>query len=180
MLSAPPMYAPPLAPGPPLRTVKVRMPPKGEDDDVFPAADGRRAAPRKEESDSGDEEAPSRSADRTLYDRLGERDVIEDIVDEFYDRVLADDRVNGYFEETNVADLRAHQVEFFSAAIGGPIEYTGRDLRDAHVDFEITERAFDIVVGHLDGALAACRISPADRDAMLVRISGLKRDVVAP
>ena len=38
----------------------------------------------------------------TLYERLGGREAIGAVVDEFYDRVLSDDRINHFFEETDV------------------------------------------------------------------------------
>lgn len=71
-------------------------------------------------------------------------------MDEFYDRVLADERVDHCFADTDVTALRAHQVRFISAVTGGPVEYTGVDMRGAHGGTGITDGEFDVVADHLD------------------------------
>ncbi|ELZ45740.1 globin [Halorubrum distributum JCM 9100] len=43
-------------------------------------------------------------SNETLYERLGGEPAIGAIVSEFYDRVLADDRVNHYFDDVDMAD----------------------------------------------------------------------------
>lgn len=51
----------------------------------------------------------------TVYHRLGGGEVIETVVDDFYDRVLADQHLAGFFTGTNLSRLKGRQVEFFCA-----------------------------------------------------------------
>jgi hemoglobin len=115
----------------------------------------------------------------SLYERLGGRDAVDAVVDEFYDRVLADERVEHHFEGVDVAALRAHQKQFVAAAAGGPVEYDGRDMAAAHAGLDVTGEEFAVVVDHLDAALAANGVSEADREALLSEVAALEPAVVS-
>ncbi len=96
----------------------------------------------------------------TIYDVLGREAGIRTAVDDFYERVLADDRLAGYFTGVSMPRLRAHQVALLCAVTGGPESYTGRDLGVAHDHLDITPEHFDLVVGHLDDTLAGAGVEP--------------------
>lgn len=112
--------------------------------------------------------------EQTLYERLGGRDAIETVVDEFYDRVLADPQLRPYFEDVDMARQRAHQTTFIAAVTGGPATYDGDDMREAHVDLDLSADDFAAVAGHLDDALAACGVDDADREAVMTEVASLK------
>jgi truncated hemoglobin YjbI len=65
----------------------------------------------------------------SLYEIIGGEAALPPVVDDFYDRVLADPELRGFFAGTNMNRLKARQVEFFAAALGGPLPYTGPSLR---------------------------------------------------
>ena len=46
-----------------------------------------------------------------MYQKLGGKEAIEGVVDEFYTRVFADDEVKNFFEGINKRKLKAHQVD---------------------------------------------------------------------
>ena len=50
----------------------------------------------------------------TLYDKLGGQQAIEQVVDDFYKLVLADDSVNHFFADTDMEKQRRHQTAFIS------------------------------------------------------------------
>jgi hemoglobin len=56
----------------------------------------------------------------TIYAQIGGAEALETVVENFYDRVLGDAELAGFFSGTNLARLKGKQVEFFSAALGGP------------------------------------------------------------
>lgn len=119
------------------------------------------------------------SSDTTLYERLGERDAIAAVVDRFYDRVLDDEELSGFFEDVDVKALRTHQTQFLSAATGGPVAYGGAGVQEAHEGLEITDEAFDAVADHLGASLRAFDVEPADREAVLETVEDLREEVVA-
>ncbi|WP_254544866.1 MULTISPECIES: group I truncated hemoglobin [Halobacteriales] len=114
----------------------------------------------------------------TVFDRLGGHEAVESVVNDFYDRVLNDESVIHHFEDSNTTELRAHQVQFISAVTGGPVEYSGDDMRDAHRGMGITDTEFDVVAGHLDTALAENGVSDEDREQVLETVEELRPEIV--
>jgi hemoglobin len=114
----------------------------------------------------------------TLYERLGGEAAIEAVVDEFYDRVLADERVAGYFDDVDMQKQRAHQTQFISSATGGPVEYTGAEMEAAHADLGIGPDDFETIATHLDEALAEFDVDEDDRRAVLEKIASYRDAIV--
>ena len=68
----------------------------------------------------------------TLYEQLGGEAAVNAAVDNFYRRVLADERVNHWFEGTDMVRQAAKQKAFLTFAFGGPNNYAGMDMKDGH------------------------------------------------
>lgn len=118
------------------------------------------------------------SATPTLYERLGGEDSIESVVSEFYKYVMADDLVNHYFEDTDMQQQIIHQTQFISSVTGGPLEYSGEDMRAAHEGMGITKEEFNAIAGHLDTALKEFDVPEEDREAVLAEIASYEDDIV--
>jgi hemoglobin len=116
--------------------------------------------------------------DATLYDRLGGEPAVGAVVNEFYDRVLADERMNHHFDDVDMVDQRSHQTKFLSAVTGGPMQYEGDGMRTAHETMGITDAEFDAIAGHLDGALREFDVDEADREAVMETVEAYRDDIV--
>ena len=68
----------------------------------------------------------------SLYDDLGGAKALDAVVDSFYQKVLSDKRVNGFFTGTDMARQAKKQKAFLAFAFGGPNKYTGKRMMDAH------------------------------------------------
>lgn len=110
----------------------------------------------------------------SLYREIGGRDAVEVVVEDFYDRVLADDRLRPYFEGMDVTELRAHQVQFIGAVAGGPMDYDGANMREAHAHLEIGEADFEAVAAHLEAALRGNGVDGANVDAIMAEVAALE------
>jgi hemoglobin len=115
----------------------------------------------------------------SVYEEIGGAEAIAAVVDEFYDRVLADDQLAEYFADSDIDELRAHQTAFLSAVAGGPGEYAGADMREAHAHLDLTEDDFQRVADHLRESLEAFDVPPAHVDAILSEVASLKADILA-
>jgi hemoglobin len=118
-------------------------------------------------------------AQSSIYEIIGGEAALEPVIDDFYDRVLADPELRGFFAGTNMTRLKGRQVEFFAAALGGPQPYSGASLRDAHRGRGIEQKHFDLVAGHLVAALAAAGVPPDVIDRIAAEISPLASQVVS-
>lgn len=94
----------------------------------------------------------------TIYDQIGGAEPLEAVVEDFYRRVLADDELAGFFSGTNMARLKGKQVEFFAAALGGPVPYRGAPMRQVYQGRGITAHHFNLVAGHLSDSLAGAGV----------------------
>jgi hemoglobin len=95
------------------------------------------------------------------YAAVGGAPAITAVVGRFYELVVGDDRLAGYFEGVEMVRLKRHQVALVSQVMGGPVAYEGRDLRAAHEGMGISTDDFAVVVGHLVTALTEAGV-PAD------------------
>lgn len=68
----------------------------------------------------------------SLYDDLGGAGALDAVVDSFYKKVLADERVNGFFDGTDMVRQAQKQKAFLAFAFGGPNNYTGKRMKDGH------------------------------------------------
>ncbi|MDX1568237.1 MAG: group 1 truncated hemoglobin [Longimicrobiales bacterium] len=111
------------------------------------------------------------SEEDTLYKRVGGQDGIDRLVDSFYDRVLADPELSPFFQQTAMDTLRRMQREFFTAALGGPVSYSGKPLDQAHAGRDIKAVHLRRFVGHLVDTLdEEFDLDPEDESAITDRI----------
>ncbi len=115
-----------------------------------------------------------------LYDRLGGEAAVTAAVDIFYRKVLADPHISHFFDDADMNAQRAKQKAFLTMAFGGPNEYTGKDLSDAHRDLVrrgLNDSHFDAVAGHLQATLVELGV-PETETGEVMTIAGGTRDAV--
>jgi len=112
------------------------------------------------------------------YDRVGGQPAIRAVVEQFYARVLDDDDLAPYFTDADVAEVKRHQVLLLSQVLGGPAEYDGRDLGEAHRGLGITSGHYDKVVGHLVAVLTDLGADDELLAAAGGVVAGVKADIV--
>lgn len=115
----------------------------------------------------------------SIYEQIGGSYAVGEAVEDFYDRVLADRRLAGYFAGTDMARQKAHLRAFIAAALGGPNVYAGRDMHAAHAGRGITGPAFDSVVGHLAATLQAMAVPPSTIEAIAGKLLPLRDQIVS-
>jgi hemoglobin len=84
---------------------------------------------------------------------------------------LADPELKPFFKHTSIDKLRRMQREFFSAALDGPITYTGRPLSHVHHGKNIMKHHFALYVNHLLDTLRNCGINDQDAADIIGRIN---------
>lgn len=116
---------------------------------------------------------------QTLYEKLGGKETIIAIVDEFTERMLNDDRINHHFIGANMDSIRKHQIAIFiSFAQGGPIKYDGSGLRYAHAGLHITSEEYDIAIQHMRATLKQFNIEIAQIAKMEAFLRSIKPHIV--
>ena len=96
-------------------------------------------------TDADKKAALANSDSKSIYFRLGGQPAVDAAVELFYKKVLADKSVNHHFEGINLDKQKAKQKQFLAAAFGGPVPYTGKDLRKAHRHLDLKESDFNAI-----------------------------------
>src|SRR6186713_2316909 len=93
----------------------------------------------------------------SLYERIGGEPAIMAAVDLFYAKIMKDDVTRPFFEGLDMNAQVQKQIAFMSRALGGPVEYQGRNLRAAHErlvgEKGLGDQHFDAVATHLRSTL---------------------------
>lgn len=111
------------------------------------------------------------TSDSTLYERIGGAEAIESLVESFYERVLADPELSFYFKDKPMEKLRKMQKEFFSAATGGPITYSGRPLSEVHRGLAISKREFGRFTEHLINTLKEIGVKESESNEIISHVN---------
>lgn len=93
---------------------------------------------------------------RSLYEELGGEAAVDAAVDVFYRKVLSDDRVSHFFDDVDMDRQIAKQKSFLTMVFGGPVAYTGKDMRTAHapmIDRGLNDSHVDAVIEILGESL---------------------------
>ena len=114
---------------------------------------------------------------QTLFERVGGEPAIEELIHGFYDRVTADPELKPFFRKASLEKIRRMQREFFSAALDGPITYTGKPLSHVHHGRGITKHHFALYVNHLLDTLRSLKISDQDVQDIIGRINTYAGDI---
>lgn len=113
------------------------------------------------------------------YERVGGGPAIRAVVDRFYELVLGDERLVSFFNDSDMAQLKRHQVLLISQVLGGPANYDGRDLQQAHQGLAIRHEDFDLVVTYLAQALQEAGVDAEIIARVGAELSATEKDVVA-
>jgi hemoglobin len=117
-------------------------------------------------------------SDQSIYSEVGGSEAIDAVVSEFYDRVLADGQLVHFFEGMEMEELHAHQVQFISSVTGGPVDYTGADMREAHAHLAIGDADFDAVADHLAAALQENGVQDENIETIMSEVEALKGPIL--
>jgi hemoglobin len=113
----------------------------------------------------------------SLYERIGGASALDDLIEAFYIRVLADPILAPFFHDTPLDRLRKMQKEFFAMALGGPIAYSGRSLAHAHHGRGVKREHFAHFVQHLVETLKDIGVSQGDADHVIDHINTFANEI---
>ena len=74
--------------------------------------------------------------------------------------------------------IRKLLVEQVSEATGGPVKYTGRDMKRAHAGMGITSAEFDALAADLKASLDKFNVPAKEQGELLGAVAGTKKDIV--
>lgn len=115
---------------------------------------------------------------QALYQRLGGKDAIVAVVDDFVGNVAGDARINRRFASTNIPRLKQMLVDQICAGTGGPCTYSGRDMKSAHAGMNISDAEFGALVEDLIKTLDKFKVPEKEKKELLAILGPMKGDIV--
>jgi hemoglobin len=121
--------------------------------------------------------APARAED-SLYHDLGEKAGIDKIAQFTTANFLADPRIKATFDNTNMERFQKLLADQFCVVAGGPCEYKGRSMKEAHKALGLDNADFNAVVEDLQAGMDQAGIAFATQNRLLARLAPMQHDIV--
>ena len=119
--------------------------------------------------------------EKTLYERLGGYEAISSVANDLLPRLQTDSGLRRFWEhrgEDGVAREKQLLIDFLCSSAGGPVYYTGRDMKISHVGMRISESDWSAFMGHLNATLDTFRVPKREHDEVVAFIQSTKPDIV--
>src|SRR5215467_5873787 len=121
------------------------------------------------------------SDEKTLYARLGGYDAIAAVADNLLPRLMSDERLGRFWAHRGKDGLRREKqllIDFLCHCAGGPLLYTGRDMKTTHEGMRISENDWSAFLRHVKATLDEFRVPTPERDAVISFVQSTKADIV--
>ena len=114
----------------------------------------------------------------SLYNRLGGKDAITAVVDQFVANVAADPRVNAMFAGVDIPHFKQCLVDQICEGTGGPCKYMCRTMKDTHAGLGCTQDNFNAIVEDLVAALNKFNVPQQEQNELLGILGPMQSDIV--
>ena len=114
----------------------------------------------------------------TLFERLGGEAKVRKIVNDVLEKNSNNPLIAHHFNNIDMKALKQKAFEFFSMGTGGPHQYTGRDMRTAHANMNISIKEYDSATDDTLSALDDNGVGPGEKNEVLAILEHLKGDIV--
>jgi hemoglobin len=120
-------------------------------------------------------------SESTLYERLGGYDAISAVANNLLPRLQADAKLARFWQnrgEDGIEREKQLLIDFLCSSAGGPLLYTGRDMKTSHQGMRISEDDWTAFMGHLRATLDSFQLPEAEYGDVIAFIESTKADMV--
>jgi hemoglobin len=118
---------------------------------------------------------------KSLYERLGGYDGITTFTNDLLPRLQADSQLGRFWQnrgDDGMAREKQLLIDYLCSSAGGPLYYTGRDMKTSHKGMQINESDWSILLRHASATMDALRVPKQERDDVVAFVLSLKEDIV--
>lgn len=116
-------------------------------------------------------------AEESLYQQLGGEPTVDAITKNLIDRLLVNPKISFLFKETDREDLHIKIVDQICMETGGPCEYEGLDMVEAHSGMDIKYSEFDVFVEDFILAMEDAKVPFRLQNKVLAIFAPMREDV---
>lgn len=118
---------------------------------------------------------------KSLYERLGGYDGIAAFANDLLPRLQADSQLGRFWQhrgDDGIAREKQLLVDYLCACAGGPIYYTGREMKISHKGMKISETDWSVFLQHAAATMEALKLPKQECDEIVGFVLKLKADIV--
>lgn len=122
--------------------------------------------------------AQNTPTDDSLFQALGGKDGIGQIVVDLIPIMQQDTRIKKAFNDADIDHLIKMLDEQLCAVSGGPCTYTGKSMKAVHAEIVVTNAQFNAVAEDLQLAMEKHGIPSRVQNRLLARLAPMQHDIV--
>jgi hemoglobin len=118
---------------------------------------------------------------KSLYERLGGYDGITGFANDLLPRLQADSQLGRFWQnrgDDGIAREKQLLIDYLCTSAGGPMYYTGRDMKTSHRGMKISESDWSIFLQHAGATMEALQVPKQECDEIVAFVLSLKADIV--
>jgi hemoglobin len=118
---------------------------------------------------------------KSLYERLGGYDGITAFANDLLSRLQADSQLGRFWQnrgDDGIAREKQLLIDYLCASAGGPMYYTGRDMKTSHRGMKISESDWAIFLQHAGATMETLQVPKQECNEIVAFVLSLKADIV--
>ena len=118
---------------------------------------------------------------KSLYERLGGYDGISTFANDLLPRLQSDSQLGRFWKnrgDDGMAREKQLLIDYLCSCAGGPMYYTGRDMKVSHKGMQISDTDWSIFLQHAGATMNALNVPKQECDEIASFVSTLKADIV--
>ena len=120
-------------------------------------------------------------SEKSLYERLGGYDAIAAVVSALMVRIKDDEKLRRFYDNRGADGIAREEqllVDFLCSSAGGPMIYTGRDMKKVHRGMRLDEEDWKRAMVHLTATLNAFEVPEQQMREIMDFHESLKPEIV--
>ena len=120
---------------------------------------------------------------KLLYERLGGYDGLTLFANDLLPRLQGDAQLGRFWQnrgDDGIAREKQLLIDYLCSVTGGPVYYTGRDMKITHKGMKISENDWSIFLQHAGATMEALQVPKQECDEVVAFVLTLKNDIVEP
>lgn len=114
----------------------------------------------------------------SLYEEIGGKTAIAQIVDNFIHEIEFNETMFGYFSESDIERFREKFNEHLCFLAAGPCAYTGDTMEQVHTGMNITERDFNLSVDLFIDAMSKAGVPHQVQNKLLAKMVPTRKEII--
>ena len=114
----------------------------------------------------------------SLYDELGGKDTVAQIVDNFIHEIEYNKTMFAYFAESDIARFREKLNEHLCLLANGPCTYTGDTMEQVHAGMNISEGDFNLGVDLFIAAMTKANVPHTVQNKLLAKMVPTRKEII--